>query len=80
MKACSQRGPDVPLGGLLDASRLGQPGRREVVAQRGDLGLHGLVGGDVGGGEELVDLRPGGRAVGAEQQVRRAGPPGVGRK
>jgi hypothetical protein len=67
-----QRRADVPLGGLLDRQRLGQPGRGEVGAQGGQFGLERVVGGHVGGGEELGELRPGARRVAAEEQVGRA--------
>jgi hypothetical protein len=65
--------PDVPVGDLLDRARLLQPGRRQVGPQRRDLHLHRLVGGHVAGREEPLQLRPGRRAVGAEEQVRRSG-------
>ncbi len=68
-----QRAADVALGGVLERQRLVEPRRRQVVAQLGQLGLHGLVGVPVGLRREGGVLALGLFGVGAEQQVAAVG-------
>src|SRR5262249_45418937 len=65
----AQRWPHVALGGLLDGERLGEPGRRDVVAKLGDFALEGPVRGEIPRRKkrEELPLRLG--TVGAEQQI-----------
>jgi hypothetical protein len=64
------QGPaDELLRRLLDAHRRLQPARRDVLPERGELGLQRLVGAPVGRAEEAQKLPAHRVLIGAEQQV-----------